>query len=282
MPTTIAETACVDPRAELDEDVEIGPYCVVGSEARIGRASRLLAHVCVMGASRIGVENTISPFAVIGGDPQDPHYRGRPTAVEIGDRNVIREGVTVNRASDRGDGVTRIGSDNVFMAGVHIAHDCIVEDSVIIANGTMLGAFVRVEAFANLSGGVAVHPYATVGGLSFVGGQSRIFHDVPRYMMVDGNPARVRCINIVGLKRHGVEQPGVAALHEAHRLIYRAKSNLARAVEVLESRGHLATEARRLIEFIELQQEGRHGRARERLRMNLGTTEAEHDRVAAD
>jgi UDP-N-acetylglucosamine acyltransferase len=266
MATLIADTACVDPRADLADDVEIGPYCVIGPEVRIGRGTRLLSHVCIYGQTTIGEHNVIHPFAVLGGDPQDVSYRGTPTRVEIGDHNVIRENVTVNRATEKEDGLTRVGSHCFFMAGAHVAHDCKVGDRVTIANGTMLGGHVHVESFAGISGGVAVHHYVTVGTYSFVGGQSRIYHDVPRFMLVDGNPSKVRCINIVGLKRNGITSEGIDSLHEAHRLIYRAKMSARHAVEILETHGHLTAEVRSLLEFVEAQQEGRHGRGREKLR----------------
>jgi UDP-N-acetylglucosamine acyltransferase len=266
MATLIADTACVDPRADLADDVEIGPYCVIGPEVRIGRGTRLLSHVCISGHTTIGEHNVIHPFAVLGGDPQDVSYRGTPTRVEIGDHNVIRENVTVNRATEKEDGLTRVGSHCFFMAGAHVAHDCKVGDRVTIANGTMLGGHVHVESFAGISGGVAVHHYVTVGTYSFVGGQSRIYHDVPRFMLVDGNPSKVRCINIVGLKRNGITSEGIDSLHEAHRLIYRAKMSARHAVEILETHGHLTAEVRSLLEFVEAQQEGRHGRGREKLR----------------
>ena len=266
MATLIADTACVDPRAELADEVEIGPYCVVGPDVRIGRGSRLISHVCVLGGTSLGEHNVVSPFAVLGGDPQDVSYQGTPTRVEIGDHNVIREGVTINRGTEKEDGATRIGSHNFLMATVHVAHDCKLGDRITIANGTMLGGHVHVESHASLSGSVAIHHYVTIGGYSFIGGQSRIYHDVPRYMLVEGNPSRVRCINVVGLKRNAIGGPGIDALHEAHRLIFRAKMSPKDAAPILESHQHLTPEVRSLLAFLEAQQEGRHGRARERWR----------------
>jgi UDP-N-acetylglucosamine acyltransferase len=266
MATLIADTACVDPRAELADDVEVGPYCVLGPDVRIGRGTRLIAHVCMLGVTTVGEMNVISPFSVIGGDPQDVSYKGSSTRVEIGDCNIIRESVTINRATEKEDGVTRIGSHNFLMAGAHVAHDCKLGDRITIANGSMLGGHVHVESHASISGGVAVHHYSTIGAYSFVGGQSRIVHDVPRFMLVDGNPSKIRCINVVGLKRNGVSTEGIDALHEAHRLIYRAKMSAKHAAEILESHGHLVAEVKSLLEFIQAQQEGKHGRARERWR----------------
>ena len=266
MAIQIADTACVDPNAEIDDDVEIGPYCVIGPAAKIGRGTRLISHVCVLGHAVIGTHNTIHPFAVLGGDPQDYSYQGSNTRIEIGDHNVIREGVTINRGSEKEQGVTRVGSQNMLMANVHIAHDCVLGDRITIANNTMLGGHIHVESFANISGGVGIHHFVTIGSYSFVGGQSRILHDVPRYMLVDGNPCKVRCINSVGLKRNGISAEDIEALHEAHRLIYRAKMNVRQAAEILESHGHRTPEVQKLLAFIEAQQDGMHGRARERIR----------------
>ena len=266
MASLIADTACVDPRAEIGDDVEIGPYCVVGPDVKIGQGTRLIGHVCVFGVTTIGVHNVISPFAVIGGDPQDVSYRGAPTRVEVGDHNIIRESVTINRGTEKEDGVTRLGSHNFLMATAHIAHDCKVADHVTIANGSMLAGHCHVDSYASISGGVAVHHFTSIGSYSFIGGQSRIYHDVPPYMLVDGNPSRVRCINVVGLKRNGISAEGIDSLHEAHRLIYRAKMSAKHAAEILESHGHLTPEGRHLLDVIQAQQEGKHGRARERWR----------------
>src|SRR5260370_852980 len=163
MATLIADTACVDPRADIADDVEIGPYCVIGKDVRIGRGNRLLSHVCIYGNTSIGEYNVISPFVVIGGDPQDVSYQGTPTRVEIGDHNIFRENVTINRATEKEDGVTRLGSHNFLFAGAHVAHDCKLADRITIANGTMLGGHVHVQSLPSLSGGLAVHHSETVG-----------------------------------------------------------------------------------------------------------------------
>jgi UDP-N-acetylglucosamine acyltransferase len=262
----IADTASVDPRAELDDDVEIGPYCVIGPDVRIGRGTRLLGHVFIHANTSLGQDNVVHPFAVLGGPPQDHSYRGTPTRVEIGDRNTIREGVTVNRGTEKEDGLTRIGNDNFFMANSHVAHDCKLGDSITIANNSLLAGHVHVESFVGISGGVAVHHFVSIGGYAFVGGQSRIVHDVPPFMLVDGNPSKVRCINIVGLRRRNISKAGIDSLHEAHRLIYRAKMNAAEARRILQSHDHVTEEVARLLDFIEFQQRGKHGRGRERFR----------------
>jgi len=266
MATLIADTACIDSRVELDDDVEVGPYCVIGPDVKIGRGTRLIAHVCIQGPTKLGERNVIHPFAVIGGEPQDVSFRGSPTRVEIGDQNVIREGVTIHRGSEKEQGVTRIGSNNLLMVNVHVAHDCVLDDKVIIANNTILGGHGHVESYGTISGGVGIHPFVTVGSYGYVGALSRIYHDVPRFMIVDGNPSKVRCINVVGLRRNGIGAEAIAGLHEAHRLIYRAHMTAGHAGEILEAHGHLCTEVRSLLEFIETQHLGKHGRARERWR----------------
>jgi UDP-N-acetylglucosamine acyltransferase len=266
MTTLIADTACIDPRAELADDVEVGPYCVIGPDVKIGRGTRLLAHACIEGATSLGEGNVVHPFAALGGAPQDVSYHGSPTAVVIGDHNVIREGVTIHRASEKEEGLTRIGSNNLLMVNVHVAHDCVLGDGINIANNTILGGHCHVESHATMSGGIGIHPFVTVGAFSYIGALSRIWHDVPPFMMVDGNPSKARCTNVVGLRRHGKSAEAIAALHDAHRLLYRARMTVAQAAEILESHGHTCAEVLILLEFIAAQHRGHHGRARERRR----------------
>jgi UDP-N-acetylglucosamine acyltransferase len=264
MATIVADTACVDPRADIADDVEIGPYCVVGPDVKIGRGTRLIAQVCVLGHTTLGENNVLHPFSVVGGEPQDFSYKGEPTRVEIGDGNVFREGVTIHRGSTKEEGVTRVGSNNYFMANVHIGHDCMLADRILVANNSMFAGHIHVESFATVSAGVGLHQFASIGAYSYVGALSRIYHDVPPYMLVEGNPSKVRCINVVGLKRHNMSHETIASLHEAHRLIYRARMTSKHAREILETHNHMCPEVIRLLEFIENQQLGRHGRGRER------------------
>jgi UDP-N-acetylglucosamine acyltransferase len=266
MATLIADTACIDPRADIADDVEIGPYCVVGPEVKIGRGSRLIGHVCLYGQTTLGEGNLVHPFAVLGGEPQDVHDHGVETQLIIGDNNTFREGVTIHRGTAKDQGVTRIGSNNLFMANAHVAHDCVVGDRVIITNNTMLAGHCLVESHVIISGGVGVHPFVSIGSYSYVGGMSRIIHDVPRFMLVDGNPCKVRCINVVGLKRHGISAESIAALHEAHRLLYRVRMTVENAAEILRNNGQICAEVQSLLDYIAEQQRGRHGRARERRR----------------
>jgi UDP-N-acetylglucosamine acyltransferase len=263
LPPSVHPAAVVERGARLGDDVRIGPFCHVSAGAVIGPGTILESHVTIMGDVQIGGRNHIFPHAVIGGDPQDVSYRGAATRVVIGDRNVIREGVTVNRATEKEDGVTTIGDGNFLMACCHVAHDCRVGDDCILANGTLLGGHVRVHSRASLSGAVAVHHWVTIGGWSFVAGLSRVLHDVPPFMLCEGLPARPRCVNLVALRRGGFAAESIAAIVEAHRLLYRAKVGVTAAAEILGSQGMLQPDVLQLIEFLSRQREGRHGRARE-------------------
>ncbi len=263
MAAHIADHAIIHPHAQIDDDVEIGPFCVVGPDVRIGRGTRLLNHVTLMGRVTIGRDNKIYPNVVIGGEPQDLSYRGGETCVLIGDGNQIREGATVNRGSEKEDGVTSIGSHNFLMACTHVAHDCRLGDHIVMANGSLLGGHVHVHDYAAISGAVAVHHFATIGSYAFVAGLSRVLHDVPPFMLCEGMPARPRCINIVALKRRNFSAEAIASLAEAHRLLYRAKVGLDHAREILRSNEQLLPAVNALLGFIQYQQEGRHGRRRE-------------------
>jgi UDP-N-acetylglucosamine acyltransferase len=266
MPIHVEPSAVVDPRAELDDDVHIGPFCVVGPLARIGRGTQLVNSVTIMGRVTLGQRNRVFPGAVLGGDPQDVSYRGSDTQVRIGDDNLIREGVTINRASEKEEGVTTVGDRCFFMAGVHIAHDCRIGSRVIIANATLLGGHVHVHDDATISGGVAIHHFSTVGSFSFTGGLSRVLHDVPPYMLSEGNPSKPRCINIVALKRNDFSADNIRALAEAHRLIYRARVGLDHTRELLRGADMLVPPVNHLLSFLQNQHEGRNGRGRDRRR----------------
>lgn len=263
MTTRIAQTAAVDPQAEIDDDVEIGSFTTIGPHVRVLAGTRIMNCVTVLGHVTIGRDNLVYPNVVIGGEPQDISYAGSDTQVVIGDGNTFREGVTINRGSEKEDGVTRIGNRNFLMACSHVAHDCKLGSHIIMANGSLLGGHVHVEDYASLSGSVAVHHYTTIGSYSFIGGLSRVLHDVPPFMLCEGSPARPRCINIVALKRHEFSTHVIDCLAEAHRLLYRGKIGLEPAREILRSNGQLVPQVNQLLSFIEGQQEGRHGRGRE-------------------
>lgn len=262
----ISKLAVVDPAAKLADDVEIGPFCVVGPRVTIGRGTKLMNNVSLLGSVTLGEDNVISPNVVIGGDPQDISYKGTETHVHVGDRNVIRECVTINRASEKEEGYTRVGNDCYFMGNVHIAHDCNVQNNVIIGHGSMLGGHVHVDHHATLSGNVAVTHYGSIGSYTFVGGASRVLQDIAPYMLADGNPARPRCINIVALKRNNFAPEVIDLINEAYRLLYRARVRLVNVREIMESSGKMIPELDLLFNKIATSQVGRHGRGREKQR----------------
>ena len=264
MPTIIAHTAVVDPRAELDDDVRIGHHCVIGANAKIGRGTRLENNVTITGHTTIGRDNRFFPGCVIGGEPQDLSYQGSPTQVIIGDGNVFRECVTVNRGTEKYEGTTRIGHNCYLMANSHVAHDCLVEDRVIMANTVMLGGHVKVEHDATLSGGVAVHHFASIGCYAFVSGLSRVLQDIPPFMLAEGFPARPRCVNVVALKRKNFSTASIRAISEAHKLLYRSKVGVKHAREILQGDGGLIPELETLFAFIDESNLGKHGRGRDR------------------
>ncbi len=186
MATHISPKASVDPLAEIDEDVEIGPFTTIGPHVRILAGTRVMNSVSILGRVTIGHDNVIYPNVVIGGEPQDVSYAGSDTQVVIGNDNTIREGVTINRGSEKEDGVTRIGNKNFLMACSHVAHDCKLGNHIIMANGSLLGGHVHIDNYASLSGAVAVHHYTSIGSYSFIGGLSRVLHDVPPFMLCEG------------------------------------------------------------------------------------------------
>jgi UDP-N-acetylglucosamine acyltransferase len=263
MAAYIAEHVSIDPRAEIDDEVEIGPFCVIGPKVRIGRGTRIENNVTLMGNVTIGCCNHIYPNVVIGGEPQDISYAGSDTKVVLGDHNTIREGVTINRASEKEEGVTRIGDHNFLMACSHVAHDCQLGSHIVCANNTLLAGHVHVHDHAGFSGSAGVHQFATIGSYSFVAGLSAVRNDVPPYMLVEGYPARPRCINAVGLKRNNFSAEVIESLVEAHRLLYRSKVGLENAWEILRANGHLVPQVNHLLSFVQGQHEGQHGRGRE-------------------
>ncbi|NJK59147.1 MAG: acyl-ACP--UDP-N-acetylglucosamine O-acyltransferase [Oscillatoriales cyanobacterium SM2_1_8] len=228
----IHPTAIVHPGAELHPTVRVGPYAVIGEHVKIGPQTTVGAHVVIEGWTEIGARNRIFPGAAIGLEPQDLKYDGALTLVKIGDDNTLREYVTVNRATFAGE-ATAIGNGNLLMAYVHVGHNCIVEDRAIVANAVALSGHVYVESQARISGVLGVHQFVRIGCLSMVGGMSRIERDVPPYMLVEGNPSRVRAINRVGLERAGLSEASLKALRNAYRQLYRSPHGLQEALQAL-------------------------------------------------
>jgi UDP-N-acetylglucosamine acyltransferase len=259
----IHATAVIESGARIHASAEIGPFCVIGPKVSIGPGTKLLQAVTVLGRTTIGARNVIHPFCVLGGDPQDLKFRGEDSVTVIGDENVLRESVTVNKGTFGGGNQTVIGNRNFIMAAAHVAHDTVVEDGCVIANACLLAGHIRVESFSILSGWVAVHHFVTIGQHAFIGGCSRISQDCPPYMITQGFGGEVRGVNSVGLKRRGFKPEAINALREAHRAVWRSSLPKPDAIAELESRNGQFPEIRTLIEFLRASDRGRMGRARE-------------------
>ncbi|HRA77285.1 MAG TPA: acyl-ACP--UDP-N-acetylglucosamine O-acyltransferase [Burkholderiaceae bacterium] len=231
----IHPSAIVDPRAELDGSVEVGAYSVIGAGVRIGAQTRVGPHVVIEGSTTIGRGNRIFQFASIGADPQDKKYGGEATGLEIGDGNTIREFVTINRGTIQDRTVTRVGSDAWIMAYVHIAHDCIVGDHVIIANSTNLAGHVEIGDWAILGGATQVHQFCKIGAHAMTAAGTVVLHDVPPYVMTSGNSARAHGINAEGLRRRGFDAERISAIRRAYKSIYKSGATMQQAREALRA-----------------------------------------------
>ena len=230
----IHPTALVDAGAELADDVEVGPYAVIGAHVRIGAGSAIGAHCVVEGHTTIGARNRIFQFASIGAAPQDKKYRDEPTRLVIGDGNTIREFVTINTGTTQDAGVTTVGDDNWIMAYVHIAHDCRVGSHTIIANATQLGGHVHLGDWAFLGGLSGVHQFVRVGPHAMTGFQTRLSQDLPPFVTAAGNPAQATGINAEGLRRRGYSAERIAQVKRMHRALYRQGHTLAAAIGEIE------------------------------------------------
>lgn len=229
----IHQTALIESGVRLGQGVTVGPYSVVGADVEIGARTSIGSHAVITGPTRIGERNVIHAHACLGGAPQDLEYRDQPTRLEIGDRNVIREFVTMHRGSSKDLGVTRVGNDGFFMAYSHIAHDCDVGNQVIMANGATLGGHVQVGDRANIAGLVAVHQFVRIGRLAMVGGGSIVVKDVPPFTMAAGDHARLRGLNRRGLQRADFPPATVQALKQAYRMLFRCGLTLEQACSKL-------------------------------------------------
>ena len=245
----IHPSAAIDADAEIGADCEVGPYCVIGAGVVLGEGCWLQHHVSLTGPSRFGKGNRMFAFCSLGQQSQDLKYAGEPTHLEVGDKNTFREFVTINRGTAPG-AITRIGSRGNFLAYCHIAHDCTVGDDVIFSNNGTLAGHVTVEDHVILGGLTAVHQFCRLGRHAMTGGCSKIVQDVPPYMIADGNPARVRGINKVGMERHGHGPETLRTMKEAYRFLYRSDLNVAQAVERMRSELPDIPEIEQLIAFV--------------------------------
>lgn len=251
----VHSTAIVDKSAKLTDGVNIGPYCIIGKNVSIGKNTQLISNI-VIEETEIGEDNIVYPFTSIGLPPQDLKYKGEKTKVRIGDRNIIREYITIHRASVSGDGVTRVGNDNFLMAYVHIAHDCQIGNHVIMANAATLAGHVIVEDFAFIGGLVAVHQFTRIGAYSMIGGFSGIAQDIPPYTTASGERAKLYGMNIVGLKRHGFDESVIRDLKHAYKFLFRSKLTIKEAIDKIQSEIKPSKEVSHLLQFLEQNKRG--------------------------
>ncbi|RUO79482.1 acyl-ACP--UDP-N-acetylglucosamine O-acyltransferase [Pseudidiomarina taiwanensis] len=250
----IHSTAIIDPKAKLGRDVRVGPYSIIGADVEIGDECDIGPHVVLRGPTRLGKRNKIFQFASVGEDCQDKKYAGEPTRLEIGDDNIIRECVTIHRGTVQDQGLTAIGSNNLLMAYVHVAHDCMVGDNVILANNTTLAGHVHVGDWAILGGFTGVHQFCHIGAHAFTAVNSVVVQDVPPYIMAQGHNAVPRTINSEGLKRRGFSSAQIMTIKRAFKTLYRSGLTVTEAVAQLEQ--VQAAELEPLIEFVQNSRRG--------------------------
>jgi UDP-N-acetylglucosamine acyltransferase len=243
----IDSTAIVDSHAELADGVSIGPYSVIGADVKIGAGTVIGSHVVIKGPTSIGKDNRIYQFSSIGEDPQDKKYAAEITRLEIGDRNTIREFTSMHRGTQQDNCVTKIGDDNLFMAYTHVAHDCIIGNNVIMANGASLAGHVHLNNNAILGGFTLVHQFTQVGQYSFAAMGSAITQDIPPFIMVGGKPTRPHGINSVGMERNGISAEDIRLIRNAYKIIYKMNLRLEDAIEKMEE---LASDSKQLADMI--------------------------------
>ncbi|MEB3309459.1 MAG: acyl-ACP--UDP-N-acetylglucosamine O-acyltransferase [Snowella sp.] len=231
--TLIHPTAVIHPLANIHPTVQIGPYAVIGENVKIGADTVIGSHVVIEGPTEIGVGNRIFAGAIIGSEPQDLKFKGGESWVKIGNYNQIREYVTINRATGENE-ITQLGDHNLLMAYAHVAHNCVIENEVIIANSVALAGHIYIESKARISGVLGVHQFVHIGSLAMVGGMSRIERDVPPFTIVEGNPSRVRSLNLIGLQRSGLTSEEISQLKKAFRLVYRSDLSFKDALDQLQ------------------------------------------------
>lgn len=261
----ISPLAVIDPGAKLGQDVEVGPFCVIQDDVVIGDRCKLYNNVTVMSGTTMGAENICYPNAVIGAPPQDKKFRGARTTLEIGSGNQFREAFTAHTGTEKGGGVTRIGSNGLFMVNAHIGHDAQIGSGCIFANNVMIAGHCVIGDTVNLAGCVGVHHFCTVGNYAYVGAYSRITHDAPPYCKTDGHDL-VRGLNAVGLARNGFSNEDIDALEQAYRKLFRREKPFAVAIAEFETQNGINQHVKTLIEFLRRRDKGRHGRYLESLR----------------
>ena len=246
----IHETAIVSEKADISEGVSVGPYSIIGPDVSIGDETIIESHVVITGRTIIGKQNHFYPFSTIGDSPQDMKYKGEDTEVEIGDRNTIRESCTINKGTVQDVGVTRLGNDNWIMAYVHIAHDCQIGNNTIFANNTTLGGHVEVGDYAIFGGFSGAHQFCKIGSHSFLGIYSGLAKDLPPYVIVTGQPAVPRGINLEGLKRRDFTTEQIRNIKTAYKLLYTTDLRLEEAQEKISGLNEVANELQVMLDFL--------------------------------
>ena len=252
----IDPTAIIDSHAELADDVSVGAFSVIGADVKIDAGTVLGPHVVIKGPTSIGKMNRIYQFTSIGEDPQDKKYASEVTRLEIGDRNTIREFTSMHRGTQQDQGVTQIGNDNLFMAYTHVAHDCIIGDHVIMANGASLAGHVHLNNHAILGGFTLVHQFTQIGQYSFAAMGSAITQDIPPFIMVGGKPTRPHGINSVGMERNGISAEDIRLIRNAYKIIYKMNLRLEDAIEQMEA---LVGDSQQLFDMISFLRNVRRG-----------------------
>ncbi|MGH8148659.1 MAG: acyl-ACP--UDP-N-acetylglucosamine O-acyltransferase [Steroidobacteraceae bacterium] len=242
--------AVVSNRAELAADVEVGPFSVIGADVVLGAGTVVGPHAVIQGPTRLGAGCHVYQFASIGEAPQDRKYRGEPTRLEIGDRNVFREYCTVNRGTAQGKGVTTIGHDGLFLASSHVAHDAVIGDNVVFANCASIAGHVEIGSWVQLGGLSAIHQFCHIGAHAFIGGGAIVSQDVPPYLLITGNPAVPHGVNAEGLKRRSFNPEQIRHIRNAYRILYRRELKLDDAVERLAALRAEQPELGLLVDFI--------------------------------
>lgn len=252
----IHPTAIIEPGAKVAENVSIGPYSVIGEHVTIAAGTTIGAHVVIEGWTEIGRDNQIYQFSSIGAAPQDLKYSGQQTYLKIGDRNRIREFTTLNRGTTEGGGVTSVGNDNLFMAYSHLAHDCIIHDQAILANGATLAGHVEVESSAILGGLCAVHQFCRIGCHTMISGGAMVAQDIPPYTVAQGDRAKTVGLNLIGMKRRGFSEETTRGIKKAYRMIFRSGMRLEEALDAINGEIASTPELEHFVTFIKESQRG--------------------------
>ena len=258
--TEISKLAVVHPSAQIGAHVRIGPFCVIGPDVQIGDGCVLMNNVTVDGHTRIGAKNVFYQNVVVGAPPQDLKYDGAPTETIVGAHNVFRENVTVHRGTELGLGKTVIGDNNLLMVAAHVAHDCILEDKILLGNETLLAGHVKIEDGAVVSALVGIHHFVTIGKYSYVGGLTPVRRDVPPFVKFDGDPNEVRGINEEGLRRHNFSEQDIVDLKQAFRQLFRTGKSISENLKIMADQKGLNGHVTYLCEFLQRSCDGRFGR----------------------